>query len=427
MGDVIEAEWIDAPTDEQHIEDVREKIRSQLKYPKGAIDRDDHGQIVYRKPPLKSARNLARILAADPVFSPRLCMNTHKNAVEYDGATLADHHVTELRLDIARVYGTEWKPAEMQEMVVNQARLASYHPIKDYLERLKWDGVPRVDDFLIRLAGAPDTEITRIISRRWFISAIARVLRPGCKVDTVLVLAGPQGAGKSTLFAALAGSWFKDTALDLRSKDAYVNIQGAWIYEFAELATTRARDVETVKAFLSAPADHYRPPYGRNQVSQARQCVFVGTTNEATFLNDPTGARRFWPVTVSGRIKTQEIRAERDQLWAEALSIFNSNERWWLELNEEDMLLEAQHQYQTADPWAEVLRKWCAEPTNRSGNGWTSEHLLSEALHVPFERQQKYQVSRVGNVMRAIGFNRVRNRLNGERAYRWVLSDLSQL
>jgi putative DNA primase/helicase len=404
---------------QEHLDELRERIRMRLEYPQGAI-RFENGAPEIVRPPKRSARNLCTILSSDPEFVDALRLNEHSNVVEYNGEPLTDRDVTELRLRIAALYNLEAGAPTVQELAVYQAGHNAYHPVRDYLEGLKWDKVPRLDDFLIRLAGSPDTDVTRTLTRRWAISAVARIFDPGCKVDTVLVLVGAQGLGKSTLFSALGGAWFKDTPIDLRSKDAYIALRGAWLYELAELAATRPRDAETVKAFLSAPVDHYRPPYGRNEVAQARQCVFVGTTNEATFLNDPTGARRFWPIAVSGVIQPAKVAAERDQLWAEAVAAYRGRERWWLELNEADALVEAQDRYQTADPWAEVLRLWCGAPENQTGNGWTSEVLLSRALEVPIERQQKYQLARVGNAMRSLGFERVRNRIDGARAYRWT-------
>ena len=403
---------------QEHLDELRERIRMRLEYPQGAI-RFENGQPEIVRPPKRSARNLCTILSADPEMVDALRLNEHSNVVEYNGEPLTDRDVTELRLRIAALYNLEASAPTVQELAVYQAGHNAFHPVRDYLEGLTWDKTPRLDDFLIRLAGSPDTDVTRTLTRRWAISAVARIFDPGCKVDTVLVLVGAQGLGKSTLFSALGGAWFKDTPIDLRSKDAYIALRGAWLYELAELAATRPRDAETVKAFLSAPVDHYRPPYGRNEVAQARQCVFVGTTNEATFLNDPTGARRFWPIAVSGVIQPAKVAAERDQLWAEAVAAYRGRERWWLELNEADALVEAQDRYQTADPWAEVLRLWCGAPENQTGNGWTSEVLLSRALEVPIERQQKYQLARVGNAMRSLGFERVRNRIDGARAYRW--------
>lgn len=404
---------------QDHIGRLRQQIRARLEHPANALQ-VVNGEPVFVRPPKRTARNLCTILSSDPEIVDALRLNEHSNVVEYNGEPLSDTDVTELRLRIAALYDLEASAPTVQELAIWQAGHNSYHPVRDYLDGLKWDGTPRLDDFLVRLAGAPDTEITRTLTRRWAISAVARIMQPGCKVDTVLVLVGGQGLGKSTLFAALGGAWFKDTPIDLRSKDAYIALRGAWLYELAELAATRPRDAETVKAFLSAPVDHYRPPYGRNEVAQKRQCVFVGTTNEATFLNDPTGARRFWPIPVSGRIEPARVAAERDQLWAEAVQAYRAHERWWLELNEADALTEAQDEYQTCDPWGEVLRIWTQAPDNVAGNGWTSEHLLAHALQVPTERQQKFHLARVGNAMRALGYVRVRNRVDGERAYRWV-------
>jgi putative DNA primase/helicase len=255
------------------------------------------------------------------------------------------------------------------------------------------------------------------------ISCVARIMQPGAKVDTVLILAGPQGYGKSTFFRALAGAeWFRDSAIDLRNKDAYMALRGAWLYEMAELAAMRPRDAETVKAFLSAQVDHYRPPYGRHQVEQARQCVFVGTTNEPSFLNDPTGARRFWPATVERMPRTAEVERDRVQLWAEAVEAYKANERWWLELNESIDLGDAHEQYQHEDPWQPKIARWLDDPTN-SNRGFTVEDVLNHAIKRDDDKQTKGDEMRVGGILTAIGYSRKRAQVNGARAYRWYVNE----
>jgi putative DNA primase/helicase len=397
----------------------RQTVAFALEYPNGAIQ-VENGQPVITRPPKRTTRNLHTVISRDLEFVDGLRLNEHSNVVEWQGEQLKDTHITYMRLQIAVRYRLEATSQSVQEMATYQAEFQSYHPVREYLDGLKWDGKRRVDDFLVRMAGSPDDDTTRTLTRRWAISAVARIFQPGCKVDTVLVLVGSQGVGKSTMFRALGGAWFKDTAIDLRSKDAFIALRGAWLYELAELAATRPRDAETVKAFLSAPVDHYRPPYGRNEVAQERQCVFVGTTNEATFLNDPTGARRFWPIAVTKSIQPAMVEAERDQFWAEAVAAYRGRERWWLELNESDGLLETQSPYQASDPWSETVSAWLTDHSNRSRNGWTATQILSGALGMPSDKQSKHYVCRVSNVLRDLGLERRRMTVDGVRGYRWI-------
>ena len=183
------------------------------------------------------------------------------------------------------------------------ARDAEFHPVRDYLKALSWDGTPRISGWLTRYLGAKGEEqYLAAIGRRWLISAVARVMRPGCQADHALVLEGLQGAGKSRTARALSvkAEWFADRLPDLHTADAAIQLAGVWVVELAELAAVRKAENEAVKAYLTRTHDNYRPPYGRYRVSVPRQCVFIGSTNESAYLTDRTGNRRFWPLGDSG-------------------------------------------------------------------------------------------------------------------------------
>ena len=202
----------------------------------------------------------------------------------------------------------------------------SYHPIREFIENLpEWDKVPRVDTLLIDYLGADDNEYVRAVTRKTLCAAIKRVLYPGCKFDSMLVLNGPQGVGKSTLIAKLAGEWFSDSLNlgDTKDKTAAEKLQGYWILEIGELAGLKKAEVETLRSFLSRQNDIYRAAFGKRATPHLRQCVFFGTTNaESGYLRDTTGNRRFWPVKTPGTgIKhswdlTPELIC---QIWAETL------------------------------------------------------------------------------------------------------------
>ena len=200
-----------------------------------------------------------------------------------------------------------------------------FNPLRDYIRGLpEWDGVPRADTLLIDYLGAEDTQYTRAVTRKTLIGAIQRVLEPGCKFDTVLVLDGKPGIGKSTLLRKLGGSWFSDSLslADTRDKTAAEKLQGVWIMEIGEMQGTRKADVDVLKGFLSRQIDEYRPAYGRVVERRPRTAIICGTTNSTTgFLRDTTGNRRFWPVPVEGgRLSVWDMTEEtRAQIWAEAL------------------------------------------------------------------------------------------------------------
>ena len=407
------------PTGERQRAEQIDEVRAKLAHPKDAWTTNERGDRVWLKAPKQTASNVRDVLRLDPAFRSRLRLNDFAGTIEWDGRLMEDADATDVRLALADLYALQASVTLTHEMMVFVARMLRYHPVRDWLEGLRWDGTPRMSRLLSHYAGCADNPLHATLSRRFMISCVARIMQPGAKVDTVLILAGPQGYGKSTFFRALAGAeWFRDSAIDLRNKDAYMALRGAWLYEMAELAAMRPRDAETVKAFLSAQVDHYRPPYGRNQVEQARQCVFVGTTNEPSFLSDPTGARRFWPATVETMPRTAEVERDRVQLWAEAVEAYKANERWWLELNESIDLGDAHEQYQHEDPWQPKIARWLDDPTNSRG-GFTLEAVLNTAIRKDDDKQTKGDEMRLGGLLTGMGYRRKRIQEGGLRVYRW--------
>lgn len=245
-----------------------------------------------------------------------------------------DSDVANAKLYFERVYGI-WSPTKFKDAllaVVAAERI--YHPIKDYFTGLTWDGVPRLDSLLIDYCGAEDTPYTRAVTRKTLCAAVARVYEPGRKFDSILVLSGPQGIGKSTFFAKLGGAWYSDSLAisDMKDKTAAEKLQGYWILELGELAGIKKVDVETVKSFVTRVDDKYRQAYGAVVESHPRSCIIVGTTNsESGFLRDITGNRRFWPVQVSehGPHHPWDLE-EIDQVWAEAIQAYKDGESLFL-------------------------------------------------------------------------------------------------
>lgn len=316
-----------------------------------------------------------------------------------------------------------WEPTThwMQMAVVAAAGETSYHPVRDYLEALRWDGVLRLDTLLQRLFGAQDTPFIRAVGCKWMISAVARITRPGCQVDHMIVLEGAQGIRKSTALRTLVGeAWFRNTPLDLRDKDAYMALRGCWVYEFDELDSLRGRDLSKVKSFITGRVDSYRVPYKSSTDDVPRECVFAGSTNEEQYLSDPTGNRRFWPV-LCGAINVQGIAAERDQLWAEARARFESDESWWIA----DPELEAEAQEQQservgADPWlSTIAERYEALLPSRKAEGVTSEYVLTDWLDVKMGSIKRPDEGRVGHLLRQIGLDRRRVMVAGVKKYRY--------
>ena len=272
---------------------------------------------------LGSQLNVKRVLMGDPVWSGRIKRNTFAMQTEIDGESKTDIGETSLHLWLDEVYRLNVPANKIGETLDFVGSTAEYHPVREYLEALEWDRLPRLERWLIDYCGSPDKKIVRAYAKRWAISAVARVMEPGCKVDTTLILQGEQGTRKSTAFRALCHDpkWFSDSAIDIGNKDAMAALQGVWIYEFPELSTFKRSDTNASKAFLASAVDRFRPAYGRNMVRLPRQCVICGSTNETNFLKDPTGSRRYWPVEV-GTIALAGLGEARDQLWAEAFALY---------------------------------------------------------------------------------------------------------
>ncbi len=292
--------------------------------------------------------NFATILRNDPRLTD-IAYNIHRSGIDIrkdsnGRSTIPWTQVKEgwnetdlgaIQLYLERVYGV-YSPMKLKNVLPTVAAERSYHPIRDYLESLPaWDGIPRVDTLFIDYLGAADTAYTRTVARKMLCAAVARVFHPGVKFDSVVVLNGPQGMGKSSFFAKLGGKWFSDrlTIGDMKDKAAPEKMQGFWILELGELAGLKKVDVETVKAFITRQDDKFRHSYGYNVEDHPRQCIIVGSTNNNDgFLRDITGNRRFWPITCSRESlrRPWEVEDVVTMLWAEALGMYRNGETLFL-------------------------------------------------------------------------------------------------
>lgn len=268
----------------------------------------------------------------------------------------ADGHVLFLQAYFAKHYDVDFRDRALRDAAVAVARENAFDTARDYLMQLAWDGTERLSGWLTTYCGVEATPYTQAVGAAWMISAVARILDPGCKVDSLIVLEGPQGLGKSRALRALAGEYFLDHLPELSSKDARGNLAGHWIVELAELEGISRSSATAVKAFLSVQVDAYRPPYGRTVMRFPRRCVFAGTTNGQTWLTDDTGNRRFWPVRVSSPIDVAALVRDRDQLWAEARVRFEQGEPWHL-VDRSVIALARQEQEARVlgDPWEPEL------------------------------------------------------------------------
>lgn len=289
--------------------------------------------------------------------------------------------------------------------VQSVARDYVIHPLRDWLDSLHWDGTPRIDTWLSSYMGAKQSTFVQSIGAMWLISAVARVMRPGCKADHMLVLEGAQGIGKSRALRILAGDeYFTDSMPDLDSKDASLQTFGTWIIEWAELDAMNRAEATAVKDFITRQTEKVRRPYGRHTEEVHRQCVFAGTTNSDGYLKDETGNRRFWPVTCTW-IDCDQLAADRDQIWAEAVARYKSGEIWW---PENEQLIAALAAEQSArvevDPWQSEIEAYVA-----ALGAVRAEDILA---HLGIEKQfwDRVKRLRVGRCLRTAGFKVSRKR-----------------
>ena len=312
-----------------------------------ALDIDKHGKVK------DTLGNLALILRNDPRLKD-ISYNIHRSGIDIrrdaEGKTTLpwtqlkpgwnESDLGAIQIYLERVYGL-YTPSKLKGILLAIAAERSYHPIRDYFDALPaWDGVPRVETLFIDYLGSPDTAYIRAIARKMMVAAVARIYEPGIKFDSVVVLNGPQGMGKSSFFAKLGGKWFSDslTISDMKDKAAPEKLQGYWILELGELAGLKKMDVETVKAFITRQDDKFRHSYGYSVEDHPRQCIIVGSTNNGDgFLRDVTGNRRFWPVTCTTNSPHRPWEVERvvPQLWAEAYMLYRAGEKLFLSPEEE--------------------------------------------------------------------------------------------
>lgn len=266
-----------------------------------------------------------------------------------------------LRNYLEKYYGIYHK-SKTEDAVKVIAEQNKFHPVQEYLHPLEWDGQPRLETLFIDYLGAEDTELNRTVTRKAFAAAVARVMQPGIKFDYMVTLYGGQGIGKSMLINRMGKKWFSDSLTSIHGKEAFEALQGAWIIELGELSATRKSDVETIKSFVSKREDRFRVAYGKHTEDFPRQCVFFGTTNDAMFLKDKTGGRRFWPVSVkaeSRKKKWAELTdKEIDQLWAEAKHFYEEGEELYLSDAMEAEMFEIQAAHTEESPWFGLVEEY---------------------------------------------------------------------
>lgn len=396
-----------------------------------------------------TTHNLMLILEHDPFLSELFYLDEFANRVALNRTSpwpggnpdeFTEIDATELSawMGSPRRYEVSPKPDGISACVEAIARRAARHPVREYLEALTWDGVPRVQSMLVELLGADDNNYNREAAKCFMVSAVSRILwrdplvrSNGAKVDFMLILEGNQGKGKTSVIAALFGAqWYAEAMESPSSKDFYQSLMGRWCVEIGEMDSFSKADVGRIKMAITSRFDTYRPSYGRIARSYRRECVFVGSTNENQYLRDPSGGRRFLPVRVHA-IHVDKVESLRNQLWAEAVRMYHDGFEWWKLPPEAADEQEARFM---ADSWEEVLGPWLAgrapekhypsrlAPTGSTKPEWTTtSELLAYALHIEVGKHSTADQMRVAKIMRRLGWEQLRRRwADGIRERRWV-------
>lgn len=374
------------------------------------------------RPSLGTATNLLRV--APDLLDGDLRYNEMTSEIVVGDRELSDGDISTFRANAERRFVTNrGEPLALSkeiawDAVMKAAPGRKFHPVRDYLNALHWDGTPRLDRVAVELLNSSfDAPLVRRFVRKWFIGCVARLFQPGCKMDNMLILVGDQALLKSTFFRILAGEpYFTDSAIDFEDKDSLMIMQRAWIVEHAEMKMLlAARSEEGIKAGITRAVDEFRPPYGRATVRTPRHTVFAGTTNNAEFLRDPTGNRRYWPLLVGSRIDAAKVSAWRDLLWAEAVVAYRAGETWWLDPEEEASLREYQEHFARVDCWESVVVAYLREHAS------VTVGEVLRALGVPLDRQDPKTESRVKAIIERLGWTLDRSRLeDGSRPRRYV-------
>jgi predicted P-loop ATPase len=380
---------------------------------KGSLQRDDKQGV------RKNLTNLMLHLRNLPTMGDQFRFNDLTGNIEWQNEEIQDTSYIDIRLQIE---SAGFAPAE-RDIPMGVQRLAQdnrYNPVEEYLKGLRWDGKPRVDHWLQQIFQADDTQIIRAFGRMFLISAVARALQPGSKVDTMLILEGKQGIKKSSAVSALFGDDFVLNGLPaFKGNEAGLSLQGRWAVDLGELGGMNKTDVRTVKNFLSLTMDTYRPIWGRHYINRPRRVVFIGSTNEQDYLRDSTGARRFWPIACRS-VDLDLLRKRRDQLWAEAVRLFSDGEPWWIDtgsgLDQEAEKVQAERYVE--DVWAPNIDTFINSLETRMRGCVTASEIL-QAMNVQIERRDASAEARVTAHLTHLGWTKARARRHGNNLNWW--------
>lgn len=341
--------------------------------------------------PAKTTNNLLIIFENDPLLKGKIAFDEFASRAVVMGAVTWDKTEEKRQWGDLDDKGIRWyventydivSPSKVDDALGLCANNHSFNRVKDYLTKLQWDGIKRLDTLLTDYLGAVDSAYTRAVMRKSLAAAVARAMTPGCKYDYMPILAGPQGIGKSTFLRILGQSWYSDSLQTFEGKEASEMIQGIWINEIGELSGFNRSETNAVKQFLSRTEDIYREPFGKRTKAYPRRCVFFGTTNDSEFLKDRTGNRRFWPVDVGIKPATKSVwntlPYEVNQIWAEAYLYWQLGEKLYLTDEAEVQAKLEQEAHSESNAKEGIIREFVNRPIPKN---WDKRTLNERRLY----------------------------------------------
>lgn len=368
--------------------------------------------------PICNADSALCVLEKHPIFAEAIWFDTFSNSVMTTWEKPAPIEWTETDTQRLLVFLqrqirlTRMAKSSVEDALGVLVATRLRHQVKDWIKTLAWDQTPRIEMFLTTHFGTPDTPYVRAASRNFWLALMARLTHPGCQMDHMLILEGPQDQGKTKALRILGGPWYLSMAESVMQKDFFQSLQGKLIVELAEMESFRGfAEQNRIKQVISTPTDHYRLPYGRRPASYPRQCVFVGTTNEAYYLRDYTGARRFWPIAC-GNIDIPAVEVHREQLFAEAWAHFKPGVTWWVMPEEAKEEQEARRE---EDAWETPIHEFLLLKEDL-----TISELLTEACHVPLGQITRADTLRVAAILRRFGWGKKKIRHGDKLLWRWL-------
>lgn len=402
----------DTPFDDINIKDTQETVK-KLTGISSKKAKEKEGFFMGAHGYKNKVVNIVRLIESDDELNGLFRFNDFIGELEYnrtptwnerikEGKKIEDTDEIYIKGLLAEKYHFEPPRGLIAEALFLSASKNRVHPVKDYLESLEWDGKKRLNKWLKKVCGADDNIYTETIGRKLICSMVKRIYYPGCQFDNLIVLEGKQGIYKTTMLRILGGEWYAPFSIKADSKDAVDVMQGKWLLEMEELTAMRYGEVEHIKAFLSRTVDRVRLSYRRNAQDFPRQCIFIGTMNpigDNQYFRDPSENRRFWPIECNGTIKIDWIKEWRDQLFAEAMTVYKE-EKLFLDNGEAlKISLDKQDSRKPQDSWIENIEEYLV-----GKNVVTPNEIMTKCLHCEVSKISHSNLSRVGICMRQLGW-----------------------